>query len=214
MAKIVGKTQRVARCIYATFDVVEHRSAAALYPFRHDPGDWLPCNGPVTESLDHTHRNTRYNDLPLYGNGGSNFVIQSIEATVLLGTNEPALQPILRALRLELIIGSQVQFSAWLNQICIGDSVLYARVEALEKTLASLLQLQSGETPEQRLREGLVRLGWKPKSFVDHRRLTPPLLLDETTAWDVSVDVPSKLKILDRIRIRVSLHGLASIAII
>ena len=103
----------------------------------------------------------------------------------------PLAREMLAQARVYVEIGNQRLWEMSLDLITPHDSVLEARMSRLEAILDGLAQLQVPEGVDhiQRLHDGLQKLGWKPYTVADHRRLAKPLYVNYKVACRFTVGV-------------------------
>lgn len=121
-------------------------------------------------------------------------VILSVEGRLLSGHGDAAVKRALEDTEVILMRDDRPMWRSRAAMITPLDSVLEARVSAIESMLVHLMELESPEgTRGRKLRESMVRLGWKTPQVLDNRRLVQPLYVGGMESYSVEVHCPTGL---------------------
>lgn len=197
--------------VWSTLDLYPTIYPSTTMLFSYGQGDPIPANDsrpPVSpwRGAGEQETNVRNPRVWDYFQQGA---VTHLEGSVLAGHDEPALCAALEQVKLTLEVGDRFICSRTAASITPHDSMLEARVSALESMLAHLLKLAKGDESgeqEARLRNALIKLGWKPTA-IDHRRMAAPALIERGQKYAVRVDAGSNLPIQNFIRLRITLGG-------
>lgn len=202
MSKIIGTREHVEHIFRSTLEIAPVPSAGMVDLIR-EPGAARPSTDPnapavqLSEDSNWIYGYTLPSDVT--------FIVLQIDAIVVSGRNLPNLAEVLSAIQLQFYVDFQVAIERCLVDVTSHDSVLEARLAAVENFLNEFRRFNEPAAKAMRAL-GAKLLGGAP----DLRRLAKPVLVPPRKVMEFRASWPRALTHERPILVQVRLRGIRS----